>query len=161
MENAVESFSPRPATLDDIPLVAEIEKRVHKAPWVESHFEAELEKPFARFLVMTDDETDSKVAAYIVFWLLMGEVQILDVAVDLPFRGMGFAQKLVRLAAIEGIQKDAKRAVLDVRKSNQPAIQLYQKLNFSIAHVRKAFYSDGEDAYQMELSLQEDGIKFD
>jgi ribosomal-protein-alanine N-acetyltransferase len=50
--------------------------------------------------------------------------------------------------------------VLEVRKSNLPAIQLYQSLQFVITHVRKSFYSDGEDAYQMALSFEEDPIQF-
>jgi ribosomal protein S18 acetylase RimI-like enzyme len=42
-----------------------------------------------------------------------------------------------------------------VRKSNASAIALYQGLGFVITHVRKGFYSDGEDAYQMARYLDE------
>jgi ribosomal-protein-alanine N-acetyltransferase len=43
--------------------------------------------------------------------------------------------------------------MLEVRKGNTAAVNLYQKQGFSISAVRRGFYSDGEDAYFMELSL--------
>jgi ribosomal protein S18 acetylase RimI-like enzyme len=45
-----------------------------------------------------------------------------------------------------------------VRKSNQAAIQLYHSAQFVITHVRKGFYSNGEDAYHMSLALQGEGL---
>jgi ribosomal-protein-alanine N-acetyltransferase len=102
---------------------------------------------------MTDEETDSIVGAYVVFWEMGDELQILNVAVDLPYRGLGLAQKLIRKVVDLGLKKGSKRVVLDVRKSNNAAIQLYQKLGFTIQTVRKAFYSNSEDAYGMILDL--------
>lgn len=150
----------RPATPDDLPLLAEIEKKVHVAPWNEDHFRAELDKPYSHTLVLTDDETDSVIMAYLVFWLMGEECQILNVAVDTPYRGMGFGFKLVRAAIQAATYKGAEKATLEVRKSNAAAIQLYQKAGFSITQLRKHFYTDGEDAYQMHLPLKEDGLRF-
>jgi ribosomal-protein-alanine N-acetyltransferase len=64
---------------------------------------------------------------------------------------------MIRQAAQTAIQKGIKRLSLEVRKSNATAIQLYQNLKFVITHVRRNFYSNGEDAYLMTLHL-EDGI---
>ena len=150
----------RPATPDDVPAILQIEAKVHVAPWTEEHFKAELEKPYARFLVYTDDETDEIVIGYIVFWLMFDECQVLNVAVDFPYRGLGYAKELIRAAAKEGGQKNVKRVVLDVRKTNLPAVQLYQGLGFVITQVRKGFYSNGEDAYQMTLYLEDQEIRF-
>ena len=147
------TWSLRPATLDDLPLVLKIENAVHPAPWNEKNFIPELTKPYSHFLVMTDDETDSVVSGYIVFWTLMDECQILNIAVDLPFRGLGLAKQMIRRALGLSAKKGIKSASLDVRKTNQAAIQLYQGLRFTITHVRKSFYSNGEDGYQMRLPL--------
>lgn len=155
-----ESMSLRPATLEDLRQILEIESRVHVVPWSEDHFRAELGKPYSHLLVLTDDETDSKVAGYIVFWTLMEEVQVLNVAVDFPFRGLGLAKRMIRAAISLGLKAGAKRALLEVRKSNQAAIQLYQGLSFSITQIRKNFYSNGEDAYQMTLFLEGDSLRF-
>jgi ribosomal-protein-alanine N-acetyltransferase len=150
----------RPATPDDLPALLQIERRVHVAPWTLEHFQAELEKPYAQVLVVTDDETDTVIAGYIVFWLMMDECQILNVAVDLPYRGLGYAKEMVRRAVSMAMKKNLKRTVLEVRKSNQSAVQLYQRLGFTITQVRRAFYSNGEDAYQMTLFTEEDGVRF-
>ncbi|MGZ3699566.1 MAG: ribosomal protein S18-alanine N-acetyltransferase [Bdellovibrionota bacterium] len=153
-------MSLRPATPEDLPQVLAIETAVKAANWTEENFRAELSKPYSHFLVLTDDETDTKIAAYIVFWILFDECQILDIAVDLPFRGLGYAKKLVGQAVKEATRKGIRKVLLDVRKSNQPAIQLYQSLKFVVTHVRKNFYSDGEEAYQMALYLNEIQVEF-
>jgi ribosomal-protein-alanine N-acetyltransferase len=150
----------RPATADDLPSVLQIECKVQVAPWTEANFKAELEKPYSHFLVLTDDETDSKVVGYVVFWLMFDECQVLTIAVDFPYRGLGFAKQMLRTTVKEALKKNIRRVVLDVRKSNLSAIQLYQSLSFVITQVRKGFYSNGEDAYQMTLFLQEEGLQF-
>ena len=152
---AQESFSLRPVAEDDFLKILEIEQKVHVAPWTEKHFRGEAEKPYSQILVMTDDETDEQIAGYIVFWLMFEECQILNVAVDIPHRSRGFAKIMVRKAVALAAEKEVKKVLLDVRKSNLPAIQLYQSLGFTITQVSKAFYSNGEDAYQMTLHLND------
>jgi [ribosomal protein S18]-alanine N-acetyltransferase len=154
------AFSLRPATAEDLPKVLEIERRVHSAPWDEDHFQEELTKPYSQFLVFTDDETDETVAGYIVFWILFNECQILDVAVDLPFRRRGLAKEMVRKAVNFALKKDIRKVLLEVRKSNSAALHLYQSIGFVVTHVRKGFYSNGEDAYQMALFLEDNVIQF-
>jgi ribosomal-protein-alanine N-acetyltransferase len=156
----VESYSLRPATSDDIPAILDVERRVHIAPWGDENFRFELTKPYSQFLVLTDDETDEKVAGYIIFWMLFEECQILNVVVDEPFRGQGMAKKMVRQAAQSAMQKGVKKVNLEVRKSNASAIQLYQGQRFVITQVRRNFYSNGEDAYQMTLHLDENPVEF-
>jgi [ribosomal protein S18]-alanine N-acetyltransferase len=154
-------FSVRPASEDDLAAIMKVETTVHKVPWSEENFRAELSKPYSSFLLMTDDETDSTIAAYLVSWTMFDETHVLNVAVDLPYRGLGFAKALVRKVVDEGQRKGIRKVLLEVRKSNLPAIHLYQSLKFVIVHVRKNFYSDGEDAYQMALYLNETGAAID
>lgn len=153
-------FSLRPATEEDLPQIMKIENLVHVSPWTENHFRSELEKPYSLFLLLTDDETDSHLAGYIVAWMMFDECQILNLAVDIPSRGLGLAKEMLRKVIFFASQKGIKRVVLEVRKSNLPAIQLYQGLRFVITHIRKGFYTNGEDAYSMALSLEEDPISF-
>ena len=42
---------------------------------------------------------------------------------------------------------------LEVRKSNQAAIALYEKFGFSPVNVVKRYYSDGEDAILMGIGF--------
>ena len=149
-------FSLRPATSDDLHHVIQIEQKVYVSPWTESQFQLELAKPYSHFLLLTDDETDTNIAGYIVCWIMYDECQILNLAVDLPYRGLGLAKMMMRKAMVLASKKGIKKITLEVRKSNLAAIHLYQELHFIIIHVRKNFYSDGEDAYSMVLSLEDD-----
>jgi ribosomal-protein-alanine N-acetyltransferase len=146
-------FSPREASQEDVAQLVQIEGAVHISPWTDAGFQSEFEKPYSHTLVMTDEETDQVIGAYIVYWTIGEESHILNVAVDLPYRGLGLAQKLIRKVIDLSLRQGVKKVVLDVRKSNNSAIQLYQKLGFTIQTVRKAFYSNGEDAYGMVLDL--------
>ena len=110
--------------------------------------------------MLSDDQTDELVVGYIVYWLMLEECEILNLAVDLPYRGLGFAEKLVRSVVSASMKLGLKRVLLDVRKSNLPAIHLYQKVGFTVSHIRKSFYSNGEDAYQMSISLSESQTQF-
>lgn len=149
----------RPATPDDLEAIVAVEARVHLAPWTRANFEGELEKPYSTTWVLTDDETDSKVFAYVTFWAMDDSIEILNVAVDLPHRGLGLAKLLLQNVIREGVKREAKRLILDVRKSNLPATSLYQRSGFVITQYRKAFYTNGEDAYHMTLPLDGDSAE--
>lgn len=153
------THSIRPASEDDASKIADIERRVHKAPWSTESVLAELRKPHAHVWVVTDDETDEEVYAYIVFWDQADAYEILNVAVDLPHRGTGLGQMLVRKVVSDAIRAGRQRVILNVRKSNAGAVELYQKQNFTVRHVRKAFYSDGEDAYEMVVELDGENVR--
>jgi ribosomal-protein-alanine N-acetyltransferase len=156
-----ESFSLRPATSEDVAQILLIEQKVYPvAPWTEEGLSAELTKPFSKFLLYTDDETDSKIAGYIIYWMLLEDCRILNLAVDLPFRGLGLGQQLIAHAINDAMRQEFPRVSLEVRKSNTPAIQLYQKMKFTISQVRKRFYSNGEDAYEMTLDLNQAAVDF-
>lgn len=144
----------RPATLDDLDSILAIENRVHLAPWTKGNFEGEWLKPYSTTWVVTDDETDSEVFGYTTFWAIDDSVEILNIAVDLPHRGLGLAKLMLQHIIREALKRGAKRLILDVRKSNLPAAGLYQRAGFVITQYRKAFYSNGEDAYHMVLELE-------
>lgn len=159
-----QNFSLRPATTEDLSKIVEIESRAYSfpgaLPWNEENFRAELIKPYSQFLVLTDDETDSQLAGYLVTWIMFDECEILNLVVDLPYRGRGYAKQMLRKIFNIAVNKGIRKISLDVRKSNMAAIQLYQHFHFAITHVRKGFYGNGEDAYHMVASLEEDLVNF-
>jgi len=153
-------ISLRPATDEDLGRLADLETRLQVAPWTVDHFRTEIAKPYSNVCVLTDDETDTVIHGYIVFWLMPDACQVLNIAVDLPHRGLGLARLMLRRAIDQAMKQNIDKATLDVRKSNQPALQLYQSLNFTIDHIRKNFYSNGEDAYQLTLHIKEDVLHY-
>ena len=152
METAV---SPRPATTDVLKQMLAIESASYPTPWQVEHFESELAKPFARVLVLTDDETDRLLAGYIIYWVHAEEVSLLNITVSPNWRGFGFAQKLMTVMVNEAVRDEIPKIVLEVRPSNKSAIRLYEKFGFELMHERKQFYQNGESAYVMQLKTSD------
>ena len=145
----LDGFSVRPASVEDLPAILEIERKAYPLPWTEKQFKEEFERPYSRFLVLTDDETDSQIAGYTVCWQMFDETHILNVTTNPEWRGLGIGTYFVRHIMGEAAKKDHKRVFLEVRKNNKAAVELYQKLGFFIDHIKPEFYSDKEDAYFM------------
>lgn len=147
-------FSLRPATEDDPETLAALDAQVQAAGWGALQFASELGKTHSRVWMLTDDETDSVVAGFICFWVIDETCEILSVGIDPTHRRKGYARLMIREAIKDALRAGAERAILNVRTHNEPALQLYQGLGFTTTHIRKQFYSDGDDAYEMELGLE-------
>jgi ribosomal-protein-alanine N-acetyltransferase len=145
----------RPASLDDLAQISKIESVSYPIPWTREQFEQELNTKQARFLVLTDDETDEFVVGYIIYWVQAEGVSLLNVAVHPEWRGLGNAQKLMRAMVNETVKDEISKITLEVRASNLGAIRLYQNSGFKKTHERKSFYANGETAFVMELKTSE------
>jgi [ribosomal protein S18]-alanine N-acetyltransferase len=79
---------------------------------------------------------------------------IISVAVMPDFRRMGIGQGLVEhaLSALSGLSTD--ECFLEVRITNDPAIDLYKKLGFQVTRTIPRYYYDGSDAYVMGRLIQ-------
>lgn len=149
------SVSPRPLVEEDLKQILLIESQSYPEPWKLTHFQEELKKPYTRALVLTDDESDSIVIGYIVYWIQAEGISLLNVTVDPKWRGFGFGKKLMQMMISEAVKEDISRIILEVRESNKNAIELYGNIGFKITHTRKNFYSNGETALVMELKTSE------
>jgi ribosomal-protein-alanine N-acetyltransferase len=154
-------YSPRPATDEDLDQVVEIENVSIRPPWTRAAFAAELDKKTSRFWVITDDETDRKVLAYAVFSFPAEQAHLLTFAVHPDFRRQGLALYLLRRLIQYVMRKDGDSIVLEVRKSNALAVQLYQSLGFLVIHTIPRFYPDGEDAFSMIYKTERSNLSGD
>jgi len=79
---------------------------------------------------------------------------IVSIAVRRGFRRRGIATALM-LASMESLKSEygVREVYLEVRVSNEPAINLYRKLGFVIVERLHRYYLDGEDAYVMAKEL--------
>ena len=125
--------------------LAELDRRCFSVPWSEQSFLEETKNPLATYLLAKED---GKIIGYCGFWRVSGEAQVTNVAVLPEFRRKGIAKTLA-LKMLE-MCKDDEQIVLEVRKSNNAAISLYEKLGFIKAGIRKRFYhSPDEDGITM------------
>ena len=94
-------------------------------------------------------EEDGEIIAYAGIWLIPPEGYITNVAVLPDCRRRGIASAVIRKMAEESLAEGVTDMTLEVRVSNDPAIELYKSLGFEPAGVRRKYYSDGEDALIM------------
>lgn len=80
-------------------------------------------------------------------------LRIYSLAVHPEHRGKHLAEYLIEKAIHFAVQNRFELISLEVNISNYAAQKLYEKKKFSTVGVRKNYYSDGSDAYVMELKL--------
>ncbi|ETA79225.1 ribosomal protein S18-alanine N-acetyltransferase [Youngiibacter fragilis] len=97
---------------------------------------------------------DGKVAGYINIWYVYDEADVINVAVREDSRKRGIGRKLMLEAIVRLMDKGITDIYLEVRVSNLPAQSLYRALGFNAIGVRRKYYSNGEDAYNMHLEIK-------
>jgi len=143
----------RDAKHSDLPRIIEIERLSFTQPWSPNSFQRELSLSFSRTFLAIPQGDGQLAAGYLCRWLVAGEVHILNIAVHPDFRQQGIATALLEEALAEARRKRAEVMVLEVRRTNLPARQLYRKLGFEDRRLRRNYYGPGEDALVMELVI--------
>ena len=102
-------------------------------------------------LKVISDINKEEVLGYIHYSLSVDSMDINSVFVFPSFRRKGIAEKL--LSAVVGTAKEKRldKIFLEVRETNAPAINLYQKVGFNKVGKRKKYYFDGENAIVMAM----------
>lgn len=131
--------------------IVALEKECFSLPWSEKSIASELDNRLSLWLVAMDGQT---LAGYIGSQTVMGEADMMNVAVESQYRRKGIAEQLV-LSLIEALkEKDATQLTLEVRTSNAPAISLYEKLGFVCVGKRPNYYKNPkEDALILRKTL--------
>ena len=143
------SFSIRLMERRDLKNIMEIEEESFIAKWNEQQFLYELfENPYNVILVA---EIDDKVVGFIDFLITFNSSTISQIAVKKEFRKKGIANSLIeKMIEILKKQKDiVETSTLEVRTHNLKAVNLYKKFGYEIKHVKKGYYTNGDDAYYM------------
>lgn len=140
----------RPMTLEDVPQVQAIDQLSFSLPWPESSFKFELTENENSLCQVA--EVDGRIAAMIVVWIIVDEAHVGTIATHPNFRGRGLARRLLAHTLLQAIPLGAALSMLEVRRSNMPAMRLYETFGFEICGERRHYYQDnGEDALLMTL----------
>jgi [ribosomal protein S18]-alanine N-acetyltransferase len=130
----------------DLDAVLAIEAESFTSPWTREMYIAELENVGVSFCYLARDET-RQALGFCSFWRVLDELHVNNLAVAHPYRRRGIATALLTFVLTEGARLGAHRATLEVRRSNDAARQLYERLGFVAAGVRRAYYTNPiEDA---------------
>jgi ribosomal-protein-alanine N-acetyltransferase len=135
--------------LRDLPAIEAIERDSYSTPWSRSMFAGELAKASSVCVGAFEDDT-GELVGYLIVSRYVDAWHVMNIAVDPNRRRAGVATTLLE-RLFELTAGDGRRGyTLEVRVSNQAAIDLYQRLGFQPRGIRRGYYTDNrEDALIM------------
>lgn len=143
-----------PMDRSNVPDVAALDRECFERPWSEDMLAEELYQDNASYIVAVAE--DGTVLGYAGLKVVLDEGCIEKVAVKAQYRRMGVADALVDTFVRFG-RANLAFITLEVRASNDSAIQLYMKHGFEQVGRRKNYYAElNEDAILMTLEFQEE-----
>jgi ribosomal-protein-alanine N-acetyltransferase len=151
------NFHIRRMTVEDVPIVAQLDQLSFTLPWTEHSFHFEVtSNPASRCWVA---EHAGGIVGVVVAWLLVDDMHIATIATHPDFRRQGIAQALLAHVLKLGADEGAVSSFLEVRESNLAAQAMYRKLGYEVTGRRPHYYKDnGEDAILMTLENLQDRV---
>ena len=135
----------------DLLEILEIEKSCFKSPYTEKMLQSSFEYKGFFGAVKKSEEIEG----YLICSIVLDEANIDRVAVREKYRNQNVATSLIAFTEKELKNRGVKTVYLEVRVSNQKAINLYTKLGYENVAIRKKYYDNVEDAFVMEKLLVE------
>ncbi|WP_413283839.1 ribosomal protein S18-alanine N-acetyltransferase [Vibrio sp. MA40-2] len=124
--------------LEDVFLqdVWRIEQVAHSHPWKQSMINDVNSRGACHYVLVNED----RVVGYFYAQNIVGEVTLLNLAVDPQQQGKGFGKILIEYFLSICEQKKAESAWLEVRESNHKAHRLYESIGFNEVDRRHNYY---------------------
>lgn len=122
--------------MSDLADVIAIESCAHSHPWSEKLFISNFGKRYINHVLMVE----GNLVGYFVASYVAGEVTLLNIVISPEHQGLGLGQVLLDYLKTFSISLEQQEIWLEVRISNEAAIQLYKKLGFVEVDVRNAYY---------------------
>lgn len=144
---------------DDVEALVALERRCYTHPWTARGFRDALRRGERGLVVVArapaDDGAERGILGYCVIETVADELHVHNLAVRPESRGGGLGRLLLELALSAGLRRGARVALLEVRESNRPALELYRSMGFAPVALRRNYYSQPlEDA----LVLRKEGL---
>lgn len=140
-------------TNKDVNGVFNISNACFSMPWSIESIEVEINNPLAKYIVARDEDSNL-VVGFVGIWIVVGEGNITNIAVHPDYRKQGIGAKLLESLINLCTHLDCSLINLEVRASNYPAQNLYEKYGFVVDGLRKGYYEDNkEDAILMTKYL--------
>jgi [ribosomal protein S18]-alanine N-acetyltransferase len=144
----------KPIPVDDIEPVIILDRLCFGGLWSIDSYRRELTNDNSHFLGVAIDkslepETDG-IIGFGCFWAILDEAHITLLGIHPQYQRQGLGKLLLTALLDKARSIDMARATLEVRASNQGAIQLYEQFGFQTVGRRKKYYQDtGEDGIIM------------
>jgi len=133
--------------------VLAIEQTAYAQPWSRGNFTDSLKAGYQAQLLLADDA----ILGYFIAMKGVDEVHLLNITVAPDHQGQGWGRVMLDALAIWSRGQGAQWLWLEVRVSNQRALQIYERHGYRRVGERKGYYPAGhgrrEDAVVMSLRL--------
>ena len=134
------------STPDEIDAILAIEQASFTNPWTREMYVAELKNEGVSFFYLARDK-GRQIVGFCSFWRVLDELHINNLAVVPEYRRLGVATALLRRVMEEAARFGIRRTMLEVRRSNTAARQLYERFGFVVTGTRSNYYTNPvEDA---------------
>jgi ribosomal-protein-alanine N-acetyltransferase len=132
------------ATEQDLPSLLSLERESYTHPWTPKHFRDALAAAGALCVVLrarpSGVQQDPSMVAYCITQIVVDEVHVHNLLVRPGDRSRGIGRRLLRILLGVAAGRGARVALLEVRQSNWPALQLYRSLGFEAVALRRDYY---------------------
>jgi [ribosomal protein S18]-alanine N-acetyltransferase len=144
---ATRTIQIRPVKTEDLSTIHALEEECFKDPFPSYFIDQLADANPSTFLVAEDS---GRVIGYAVVDNWTDHQHLVSIAVQPDSRRRGVAQALLD-HLIQRLREGRLR--LELRKSNKAALALYQRNGFTQTGTAPSYYTDGEDAIQMEKQI--------
>ncbi len=121
---------------DDINAVSALEAEVYEFPWSAGIFRDCLLAGYTSVAL----ELDHRVQGYSIMSVAAGEAHLLNICIAKALRGQGIGRRLLDYMLERARSAGAEKLFLEVRPSNQRALELYRQADFQMVGVRPSYY---------------------
>ena len=136
--------------LNDLEEAYKIELEVNPSPWKYETFLSSFEVGHKGLIC----KNDNQMIGFIIFSPITPEAHILSISVRNEMQSKGIGTLLLKSMLDQCKVMNYKKIFLEVRVSNEKAINFYEKFGFSKDAIRNNYYTDNlEDALLMSLSI--------
>jgi ribosomal-protein-alanine N-acetyltransferase len=139
---------------DDLNEVMAIENDVYPHPWTRGNFIDSLQSDYEIWAVR---DPAGALAGYLLLMISVDEAHLLNIAVRRDLQGTGVGRLLLDLAVKLARDKGMHSILLEVRPSNDRAMDVYERYGFKGIGVRRGYYpaakGSREDAIVMRFML--------
>lgn len=138
----------KPMRYAHIPAIMAIELEAFTTPWTAEMFRQEIaDNRLSRSYVAVAGE---RLVGYLVAWFTQNEVHLLNIAVAASDQRRGTGKRMLQFLLDVAAGEHKEIITLEVRESNDVAIEMYRSFGFSPVGVRHQYYQDDkEDAVLM------------
>jgi ribosomal-protein-alanine N-acetyltransferase len=141
----------RKMAVEDLEQVVAIDQSSFSLPWPPRSFYFEVtNNPASRCWVA---DLEGKIIAMLVAWFVVDEIHIATIATHPDFRKQGIGEDLLSHTLQFARAEGALTSFLEVRESNEAALNMYRKFGYVETSRRENYYADNnEDAILMTLT---------